>query len=70
MVKPKEHEGPHMGPDELKDLSEELLRAIEAEPVPEPIQVLARRLACALGSQMVGDPVLLAPREAVNEGDS
>ncbi|WP_246100316.1 hypothetical protein [Cereibacter sediminicola] len=59
-----------MGPDELKDLSEELLRAIEAEPVPEPIQVLARRLACALGSQMVGDPVLLAPREAVNEGDS
>ncbi|MGP3696336.1 hypothetical protein [Rhodobacter sp. NSM] len=64
MVEEQDQEGPEIGPDELRDLSAELLRAIEAEPVPEAIQLLARRLAQALGAQPAGEPVSLVQSSA------
>ncbi|MCE6953222.1 hypothetical protein LAZ40_21835 [Cereibacter sphaeroides] len=62
--------GQPVGQDELRDLGEELLRAIEAEPVPEPILELARRLAHALGVRSGAEPVGHPPHVAGERNDS
>ncbi|RIA00644.1 hypothetical protein D1122_03065 [Cereibacter sphaeroides] len=69
MINDQDHEGAPVARDELCDLSEELLRALEAEPVPEPIQILARRLALALRMQAGAEPVLLPGSDVREEQD-
>ena len=55
--------------DAVRQLAGELLRAIEAEPVPPAVLDLARRLAEALAMPAGAEPVRLPPEHGSGHPD-